>query len=254
MQISLFCEQKCNKLAIFRFLVYIKQQNMNIAENIQRVKKEIHDAALACGRKPADIQLIAVSKTYPIEDVAAAAKTGQLAFGENRPQEMTEKHAILPDLQWHLIGQLQRNKVKYIAPFVALIHSIDSEELLAEVNRQAAKHERTINVLLQINISQESQKSGMEGEEAFSLLENIKKYPNICVCGLMGIATFTEDEALIRAQFRTLAKTLENLKNTFSHKQIVLKELSMGMSGDYEIAIQEGATMIRVGTAIFGAR
>lgn len=226
----------------------------NIAQNLYKIKSEIQTAALACGRNPDDIQLIAVSKTYSIEAIEEAAKTGQLAFGENRPQEMTEKHAILPHLQWHLIGQLQRNKVKYIAPFVALIHSIDSEELLTEVNRQAAKNERIINVLLQINISHESQKSGMEVAEAFTLLENIEKYPNICVCGLMGIAAFTEDENLIQMQFSTLAETLQSLKSTFSHKQIALKELSMGMSGDYEIAIQEGATMIRVGTAIFGAR
>ncbi len=227
---------------------------MTIPQNLQQVISEIHAAALACGRNPADIQLIAVSKTYPFEAIEEATKTGQLAFGENRPQEMCEKYQHFPQLQWHLIGQLQRNKVKSIAPFVHLIHSIDSVELLAEVNKQAAKNGRIINVLLQINISQEEQKSGMEAEEAFLLLENIEKYPQICVCGLMGIAAFTKDKTLIRKQFRALYDMLQAMKNAFSHPHILLKELSMGMSSDYEIAIQEGATMIRIGTAIFGKR
>lgn len=227
---------------------------MNIADNITKVKTEIHQAALKYGRNPNDIKLIAVSKTYPIESIVAAVEAGQIAFGENRPQEMVEKQIHFPHLQWHLIGQLQRNKVKYIASFVHLIHSIDSEELLTEVNRQAEKHQRIINVLLQINISHEIQKSGMEVAEAFTLLEHIAQYPHVCICGLMGIASFTDDETIIKAQFQALSQAMEQMNKTFSHSHIQLKELSMGMSGDYEMAIEVGATMIRIGTAIFGVR
>lgn len=232
-----------------------------IKENLREIQANIAEIAKVNGRKPEEIQLVAVSKTYPYTAIKTAMETGQIDFGENRPQEMLEKHEILQTenaelyakIHWHLIGQLQRNKVKYIAPFVHLIHSVDSEKLLQEIDKQANMHNRVINCLLQINISDEEQKSGMEESEAESILREISNFPNICIKGLMGMASFTENEEVIRAQFKRLRLAKERF-SAFENAQVQMNELSMGMSGDYEIAIQEGATLIRIGTAIFGGR
>jgi pyridoxal phosphate enzyme (YggS family) len=232
-----------------------------IQQNLLEIKQNIAEIAAENGRNVEDVKLVAVSKTYPYTAIKSAMETGQLDFGENRPQEMLEKYEILQTenaalyqkIHWHLIGQLQRNKVKYIAAFVQLIHSVDSEKLLQEIDRQANIHKRTIDCLLQINISDEEQKSGMEEMEAEMILQQISNFPNIRIKGLMGMAAFTEDMALVRAQFRRLRLAKERFSR-IENAQIEMKELSMGMSGDYEIAIAEGATLIRIGTAIFGGR
>ena len=232
-----------------------------IQQNLLEIKQHIAQIAEKSGRNAAEVKLVAVSKTYPYTAIKSAMETGQLDFGENRPQEMLEKYEILQaenaelytQIQWHLIGQLQRNKVKYIAPFVQLIHSVDSEKLLQEIDRQANIHKRTIDCLLQINISEEEQKSGMEEAEAEVILQHISNFPNIRIKGLMGMAAFTDDMQIVRAQFRRLRLAKERF-SCFENTQIEMKELSMGMSGDYEIAISEGATLIRIGTAIFGGR
>jgi PLP dependent protein len=232
-----------------------------IQQNLLEIKQNIAEIAAENGRNVEDVKLVAVSKTYPYTAIKSAMETGQLDFGENRPQEMLEKQEILQTenaelyqkIHWHLIGQLQRNKVKYIAPFVQLIHSVDSEKLLQEIDRQANIHKRTIDCLLQINISDEEQKSGMEETEAEMILQQISNFPNIRIKGLMGMAAFTDDMALVRTQFQRLRLAKERFSR-FENAQIEMKELSMGMSGDYEIAIAEGATLIRIGTAIFGGR
>jgi len=226
---------------------------MSIVENLHQVQAAIRAEALKHGRAADAVQLIAVSKTKPVDMIREAFEAGQIHFGENRVQELTEKHELLPEVKWHLIGTLQRNKVKYIAPFVYLIHSVDSEKLLAEINKQGQKHERIIDCLLQLNISEESSKSGLDEEKAQEILEHIDDYPYIRIKGLMEIAEITEDHEVIRSQFRRLRKALEILKD-IEHERIDLTELSMGMSGDYEIAIAEGATMVRIGSAVFGAR
>jgi PLP dependent protein len=226
---------------------------MGIAENFLIVKDSIAKAAIAAGRMPEDIRLIAVSKTKPVAAVQAAMSCGQQDFGENKVQELVEKHAALPDARWHMIGTLQRNKVRQIAGFIHLIHSIDSERLLEEVDHRARLHGRAIDCLLQINISDEAQKSGMDEAEAAALLGKISDYPNVRICGLMGMAAFTEDMEVVRAQFRRLSDARERLRAQ-EGPQVQLQELSMGMSGDYEVAIAEGATMVRVGSSIFGDR
>ncbi|MEM6763341.1 MAG: YggS family pyridoxal phosphate-dependent enzyme [Bacteroidota bacterium] len=224
-----------------------------IVENLKRIGESILAQSRKSGRQEGEVKLIAVSKTKPIELIRKAYEAGQLDFGENKVQELREKHPLLPEARWHLIGSLQRNKVKYIAPFIHLIHSVDSSRLLAEINKQAAKHERMISCLLQLNISDEENKSGMEEEEAEKLLGSIGEYPHVKVLGLMGMAAFTADEALIQSQFQRLAQAREKFR-TFEGPQIQMEELSMGMSGDYHIAIEEGSTMVRVGSAIFGQR
>lgn len=226
---------------------------MEIAESLQEIKHQISQAALKAGRNPGEVKLIAVSKTKPMELIHEAYAAGQLDFGENRPQELSEKQPQLPAAHWHMIGHLQRNKVKYLAPFVHLIHSVDSERLLAEVDKQAAKCGRIIDCLLQLNISEEDAKSGLQEKSTQILLEKIESYPHVRIKGLMGMAEFTDDEAVIRNQFRRLRLAKEQLA-AVSHPRIELRELSMGMSGDFEIAIEEGATMVRIGSAIFGGR
>jgi PLP dependent protein len=226
---------------------------MGIAANLAAVKAAISVAATKAGRQADEIHLIAVSKTNPASAVAEALAAGQLDFGENRVQEMVEKQAEIPQARWHMIGVLQRNKVRQIAGFVHLIHSIDSERLLEEVNRQAGLHNRVIDCLLQINISDEDQKSGMDEADAELLLTRISDYPHVRVHGLMGMAEFTEDMDVVREQFRRLARARERLRR-FNGLQVEMKELSMGMSGDYAVAIAEGATMVRIGSSIFGDR
>jgi pyridoxal phosphate enzyme (YggS family) len=216
---------------------------MSIEENLLRIKSEL----------PEEVTLIAVSKTKPNEQILEAYNAGQRDFGENRVQEIVPKHEALPkDIHWHLIGHLQTNKVKYIAPFVHLIHSVDSESLLEEINKQAKKCDRIIPVLLQIFIAQEETKFGFSFEEAEKIIsENPEsKYPNVKIEGLMGMATNTENREQIRNEFQSL----RNFRNQLEIGNRKLKILSTGMSSDYKIAIEEGSTMIRVGSSIFGER
>lgn len=204
-----------------------------------------------------DITLVAVSKTKPLEKILEIYNQGQRIFGENRVQEMVEKQEALPkDIQWHQIGQLQRNKVKYIAPFVALIHSVDSRRLLEEINKQAAKNERVIDVLLQVKIAEEDSKAGWNEEEIFQFLidENWKPLVNIRICGLMGMATFTSDENQVKEEFRNLKNIFDKLKTQHFKHDDSFKHLSMGMSGDYQLAIEQGSNMVRIGSLIFGSR
>ena len=206
---------------------------------------------------PSDVTLIAVSKTKPVSDLQEAYDAGQRIFGENKALEMRDKHQALPDdIQWHFIGHLQTNKIKYIAPFVTLIHAIDSLSLPEAVNKEAAKNNRVINCLLQFHIAQEETKFGLDMEEARAMLESesYKNLNNINICGVMGMATFTDDAAQVRDEFKSLKNIFETLKENYFKGNESFKEISMGMSDDYPIAIEEGATMVRVGSKIFGAR
>lgn len=201
--------------------------------------------------------LIAVSKTHPAEKVLEAYDCGQRAFGENKVQEMVAKYEALPkDIQWHLIGHLQSNKVKYVAPFVHLIHSIDSLKLLQEVDKQARKNHRIIDCLLQIHVAQEETKFGFSPDEILVLLKetDLTALQGIRVVGIMGMASFTENQDQVRSEFKILKKLFEEIKQLPLPKNVVMNELSMGMSGDYTIAMEEGSTMIRVGSSIFGQR
>ena len=212
---------------------------MNIKANITNILLDLDEK----------VQLVAVSKTKPTNYIFEAYQAGQRIFGENKVQELIEKSTNLPDdIQWHMIGHLQTNKVKYIAPFVSLIHSVDSKKLLIEIDKRAKQHERVIHCLLQIHIAQESSKFGLSENEALELLE--MNLANVSIDGLMGMATFTDNKQQIRSEFKSLKNTFEKAKKKF-HK---LSILSMGMSGDYEIAIEEGSNMIRVGSSIFGSR
>lgn len=216
---------------------------MSISENLNHIKESI----------PEHVKLVAVSKTKPIEDLKEAYDAGQRHFGENKIQEMAEKFEALPkDIQWHMIGHVQRNKVKFMAKFVHLIHGVDSFRLLKEINKQAEKHDRVINCLLQIHIAQESSKFGLSEAEALEILssEEFKTLSNIKIIGVMGMATFTEDKTQIEEEFNGLKLTFNKLKDVDQN----LKEISIGMSGDYPIAISCGSTIIRVGSSIFGHR
>lgn len=217
-----------------------------IKENLNKVRTTV----------PENVTLIAVSKTKPVSDLQDAYDAGQRIFGENKALEMRDKHQVLPDdIKWHFIGHLQTNKIKYIAPFVTLIHSIDSASLLEAVNKEAVKNNRVIDCLLQFHIAQEETKFGLDMEEAKSLLEseNYKSLKNIKIVGVMGMATFTDDVNQVRNEFKTLKNIFDTLKENY-FKDDSFKEISMGMSDDYPIAIEEGATMVRVGSKIFGAR
>jgi pyridoxal phosphate enzyme (YggS family) len=206
---------------------------------------------------PSRCKLIAVSKTQPIEKITEAYDAGQRLFGENKVQELIPKYEALPkDIEWHMIGHLQSNKVKYIAPFVHWIHSVDSVKLLEEINKQGRKVQRVINCLLQVHIAEEETKFGFSEAEIMELLSSpfIQQWENVNVRGLMGMATFTENTDQVRKEFRTLKILFDKVAALSFSKVIQMSELSMGMSGDYKIAMEEGSTMIRVGTAIFGAR
>ncbi len=219
---------------------------MSIAENLQHIKKLL----------PKEVTLIAVSKTKPESDILEAYNAGQRVFGENKIQEMAEKYEALPkDIQWHMIGHLQSNKVKYMASFVSLIHGVDSFKKLEEINKQAIKNNRVIDCLLQIKIASEDTKFGLSTTEATQLLasENLKNLNNICIKGFMGMATFTDDETIIKNEFRILKNYLNSSKK-YKTTNFNPTILSMGMSGDYEIAIEEGSTMVRIGSSIFGTR
>ena len=206
---------------------------------------------------PEGVKLIAVSKFHPVEAVMEAYNAGQRLFGENKVQEMTSKHEVLPkDIEWHVIGHLQTNKVKYIAPYVTMIHSIDSLHLLTEVNRQAEKANRVIDVLLQIHIAHEETKFGMTFDECRELLNkgSWKTLTHVRICGLMGMATFTDDMEQVEREFVSLQAFLEELKNSWFTGDATFKELSMGMTDDYPIAVRHGSTFVRIGTLIFGER
>jgi pyridoxal phosphate enzyme (YggS family) len=206
---------------------------------------------------PATVSLIAVSKTKPVSDLQEAYDAGQRAFGENKVQELVDKYEVLPkDIEWHLIGHLQTNKVKYLAPFVHLIHAVDSLKLLMEINKQAEKNERIIDLLLQFHIAQEETKFGLSLEEAKELIKSteFQSCQNVRVVGVMGMASFVEDEQQIHREFQTLKGVFDELSASNFKDLNYFKEISMGMSGDYQIAIEEGSTMIRVGSSIFGGR
>ncbi len=218
-----------------------------IAENIISLKQKI----------PASVKLVAVSKLKPVSDILEAYNSGQKIFGENRVQELLSKKDILPqDIEWHLIGHLQSNKVKYIVPFITMIHSVDSFRLLKVINDEAVKLNRIIDCLLQFYIAEEETKFGFTLDEAVEMLssEDFRQLKSVRLCGLMGMATFTENEKKIRAEFRDLAGYFKVLKEKFFSKEDSFKELSMGMSGDYMIGIEEGSTIIRIGSVIFGER
>ena len=221
---------------------------MNIGENIRKFENIIQNASCT---------LIAVSKTKPVEDIREAYEAGLRDFGENKVQEMTEKWEQLPqDIRWHMIGHLQRNKVKYIAPFVHLIHSIDSWRLLKEVNKQGAKAERTIPCLLQMHIAREETKFGLSQEELLEVLDSpeLAEMKNIQIRGLMGMATNTDNMERVREEFRYLRELFEKIRKDYNLHNVAMQELSMGMSSDYSIALEEGSSMIRVGSALFGSR
>lgn len=204
-----------------------------------------------------EAKLIAVTKTHPIEKLQTLYDLGFKVFGENRVQELTEKQEKLPkDIEWHLIGTLQKNKVKYIAPFVSMIHSVESFKLLKEINKRAKQNERVIECLLQMHIAEEDTKFGLDEKELYEILENeeLKNFENIKLVGLMGMATFTDNENQVRSEFKKLKILFDKVKSNFNTKNIAFRELSMGMSGDYPMAIEEGATLVRVGSAIFGKR
>ena len=219
---------------------------MSIAQNLQSISTSL----------PKEVTLVAVSKTKPLADLQEAYAAGQRLFGENKIQEMTEKWEHLPkDISWHMIGHVQSNKVKFMAPYVSLIHGVDRLSLLDEINKQAAKNHRTIDCLLQVHIAQEESKFGFDEQElrdAFAT-NAFASYPNINIVGLMGMASFTTDTAQIKAEFTHLKSVFDSVKNTPA-SQVDLHILSMGMSGDYKMAIACGSTMVRIGSSIFGNR
>lgn len=205
---------------------------------------------------PEHVTLVAVSKTKPASAILEAYNAGQRHFGENKVQEMMDKYPQLPkDIHWHLIGHLQSNKVKYIAPFVSLIHSVDSMKLLQEINKQALKHNRVIDCLLQFHIATEETKFGLDMEEVTALLdsEEFRNLHNVRIIGVMGMASFTEDEQQLRKEFGELRTIFDKLKNTWFAQENSFSVTSMGMSGDYRIAIEEGSTMVRIGSSIFSS-
>jgi pyridoxal phosphate enzyme (YggS family) len=216
---------------------------MSIQENLLNIKSSL----------PNHVTLVAVTKTKPISDLMQAYETGHRIFGENKIQEMTDKWEQMPkDIQWHMIGHIQSNKVKYMAPYVSLIHGVDSLKLLEEINKQALKNNRVIDCLLQLHIAEEETKFGLNEKELNELLqsETFKNLKNIKIVGLMGMATYTENQTQIRKEF----ENLKTIFDTFKIKNLSFKILSMGMSGDYKLAIECGSTMVRIGSSIFGGR
>ena len=221
---------------------------MSIADNIKRLKNETDSI---------NVQLIAVSKTKPQEEIKEAYDAGQRLFGENMVQELVDKYEHLPkDIQWHLIGHLQSNKVKYIAPFISMIQSVDSLKLLQEIDKHAQKHDRVIDCLLQVYIADEETKYGLGFDEVIELLrlEEFTSLSHIRIRGLMGIATNTENEKQIKDEFYELKTFFEGIKQSYFRKEMSFNTLSMGMSSDYKIAIEQGSNMVRLGSTIFGQR
>ena len=220
---------------------------MPIVTNLNNIKSQL----------PENVTLVAVSKTKPVTDLMEAYDAGQRIFGENKIQEMAEKWEQLPkDIQWHMIGHVQTNKVKYMAPFVSLVHGVDSLKLLHEINKQAAKNNRVIDCLLQIFIAEEESKFGLDEKELEEILisEEFKELKNIKIVGLMGMATFTDNQTQIEKEFKHLKDIFDNLQNQPKPQNLQPTTLSMGMSGDYKLAISCGSTMVRIGSSIFGGR
>lgn len=220
---------------------------MSIADNLSQIKSSL----------PPHVTLVAVSKTKPVADLMEAYNAGQRIFGENKVQEMVAKWEEMPkDIQWHMIGHVQTNKVKYMAPFVSLIHGVDSLKLLAEINRQAARYRKVIDCLLQVHIAEEETKFGLSEQELNELLasDEFKQMQNIRITGLMGMATFTDDEAQIKKEFTHLKTIFDRLSKNLPTDHCQLATVSMGMSGDYPIAIACGSNMVRIGSSIFGSR
>lgn len=228
---------------------------MSIQQNLNNIKSQL----------PGHVTLVAVSKTKPVADLMEAYDAGQRIFGENKIQEMTDKWEVMPkDIEWHMIGHVQTNKVKYMAPYVSLIHGVDSLKLLQEINKQAAKNNRVIDCLLQVYIAEEESKFGLDEQELDEMLKQVQhdkdNFKNIRIVGLMGMATFTENQNQIEKEFKHLKTIFDNLItrtdaiNRVSTENIDMKILSMGMSGDYQLAISCGSTMVRIGSSIFGSR
>ncbi len=218
-----------------------------IAENLKRIREEL----------PPHVRLVAVSKTKPATDVMEAYRAGQRDFGENKVQEMVAKREELPsDIRWHMIGHLQTNKVKYIAPFVHLIHSVDSFKLLRTIDKEGRKNDRVLDVLLEVHIAREPSKYGFTREDLLAMLREgaWRQLDHVRICGVMGMATFTDDTDQVREEFRTLRHCFEELREEFFAGAGHFREISMGMSGDYRIAVEEGSTIVRIGTLIFGER
>ncbi len=220
---------------------------MSITNNLLQIKSQL----------PNQVTLIAVSKTKPIADLMEVYNAGQRIFGENKIQEMTDKWEQLPkDIQWHMIGHVQTNKIKYMAAYVSLIHGVDSLKLLEEINKQAIKHHRIIDCLLQVYIAKEESKFGLDEQDLIEILnsEEFKQLKNIKIVGLMGMATFTEHQNQIKKEFQNLKRIFDKLQNQPATYNLQPTTLSMGMSGDYKLAIESGSTMVRIGSSIFGTR
>lgn len=225
-----------------------------IKDNLNEVKDRIAQAAIRSGRQPEEITLIAVTKTLPVDVINAAMTFGVTDIGENKVQEVMDKYdSILNEPKWHLIGHLQSNKVKYIADKVSLIHSVDSLRLAEEISKRCEKIEKVMDVLIQINVAEEDTKFGIKREEIYELVEQVSTLPNIRIKGLMAIAPNTDNDKALRKYFSEMKDIFETLKKTM-YNRTDMTYLSMGMSNDYEIAIEEGANMVRIGTGIFGAR
>ncbi len=220
---------------------------MDFEENIKKLSFDL----------PGYVRIVVISKTRTHEEIMKVYSAGHRVFGENRVQELvTKKEALPDDIEWHMVGHLQSNKVKYIAPFISLIHSVDSAKLLKTISKEAQKNNRVIDCLLQVHIAREESKFGFSEEEITDLFTSYlpDDYPGVRICGLMGMATFTGDEDLIRSEFRYLAELFERTEKSFLNKLVCFNELSMGMSGDYLIAVEEGSTMVRIGSLVFGER
>ncbi len=220
---------------------------MSISDNLIAFKQNL----------PAEVTLVAVTKTKPVEVISEAYKAGQRIFGENKVQDLVAKQPVLPDdIEWHFIGHVQTNKVKFLAPFVSMIHGVESLKLLKEINKRAGNFKRVIDCLLQFHIAEEETKFGLSLDEAEFILNNLQHepLPNIRIVGVMGMATYTNDDNQVKKEFRNLKQIFETLKSLYFINDENFKEVSMGMSGDYKLAIEEGSTMIRIGTAIFGER
>ena len=218
------------------------------------IKHQIHTIT---NELPSTVKLVAVSKFNPAEAIMEAYEAGQRIFGESRPQEFLQKVSVLPkDIQWHFIGHLQTNKLKMVLPYVALVHSVDSERLLQEINKYALKNNLKVRCLLEVFIAQEESKQGFSKDELFSLLDKLHREPmdGVEICGLMGMASFVEDRDQIAAEFDQLKAIFDQAREKYISTLPNFKELSMGMSGDYDIAVEKGSTLVRIGTSIFGAR
>ncbi len=227
-----------------------------IETNLAEIKQRIETACKNCGRNPNEITLVAVSKMHPVEAITTAREAGQLHFGENKVQELVPKMDAFendPEIVWHMIGTLQTNKIKYLAKSVHWIHSVPKLKALKEIQKRAASEDRVINVLIQVNISDEDQKSGCEPDDLPGLIQRAEEMPNLVIRGLMGMASFTDNMDQVRSEFRLL-RTLFDQEKAKDYKNAKLEHLSMGMTNDLEVAIEEGSTMLRIGTAIFGER